>query len=248
MMDRRTRASTAMEPPARYRGKWLAGFAAFASIAVATTAPALTLDDLTNKETVAALREALIQGASHAAENLGKLDGFLGNPKVKIPLPQSLHRVESVMRTVGMGDQADELITTLNRAAEAAVPEAKSVLISAAQKMSVEDAKGILSGGDTAATEYFRKATSETLTQRFLPIVKRATAKVKLAETYNNFAGKAADFGLLDKKDANLDLYVTQKALDGLFLVIADEEKAIRANPAAAAKSIVKKVFGAIGQ
>ena len=135
-MDRRTRASTAMEPPARYRGKWLAGFAAFASIAVATTAPALTLDDLTNKETVAALREALIQGASHAAENLGKLDGFLGNPKVKIPLPQSLHRVESVMRTMGMGDQADELITTLNRAAEAAVPEAKSVLISAAKKMS----------------------------------------------------------------------------------------------------------------
>jgi hypothetical protein len=142
-----------------------------AGIAITASAHALTLSDLTNKETVTALREALIQGASHAADNLGKVDGFLGNPKVKIPLPQSLHRVENVMRTMGMGDQADELVTTMNRAAEAAVPEAKSVLINAVKKMSVEDAKGILSGGDTAATEYFRKTTSETLTQRFLPIV-----------------------------------------------------------------------------
>ena len=114
--------------------------------------------------------------------------------------------------------------------------------------MSVEDAKGVLTGGDTAATEYFRKATSDELTQRFLPIVKRATAKVRLAETYNGLAGKAAAFGLLDKKDADLDLYVTQKALDGLFLVIADEEKLIREHPAEAAKSIAKKVFEAIGR
>jgi Protein of unknown function (DUF4197) len=220
----------------------------FASVAIVPAAHALSLSDLTNKEAVAGLKEALIRGASQAADRLGKTDGFLANPKVKIPLPQSLHRVESVMRTMGMGDQADELVTTLNRAAEAAVPEAKSLLVGAVKRMSVEDAKGILSGGDTAATEYFRNTTSEALAQRLLPIVKRATAKVKLADTYNNFAGKAADFGLLDKKDANLDTYVTQKALDGLFLVIADEEKAIRANPAAAAKSIVKKVFGAIGQ
>ena len=211
-------------------------------------AHALSLSDLTNKEAVSGLKEALIRGASQAADTLGKTDGFLANPKVKIPLPQSLQKIESVMRTMGIGDQADELVTTLNRAAEAAVPEAKSLLVSAVKKMSIEDAKGILSGGETAATEYFRKTTSDALTQRFLPIVKRATAKVKLADMYNNFAGKAADFGLLNKKDANLDTYVTQKALDGLFLVIAEEEKAIRDNPAAAAKSIVKKVFGAIGQ
>jgi hypothetical protein len=218
------------------------------SIALTPSVQALTLEDLTNKETTAALKEALIQGAVQATAMLGKTDGFLGNPKVKIPLPQSLHRIEGLMRTMGMGNQADELVTTINRAAEAAVPEAKSVLISAVKRMSVEDAKGILTGGDTAATEYFRSTTSETLTQRFLPIVKRATAKVKLAETYNSLAGRAADFGLLDKKDANLDLYVTQKALDGLFTVIADEEKQIRAHPAEAAKSIVKKVFSAIGQ
>ena len=222
--------------------------AASIGLTLASSARALSLDDLTNKETTAALKEALIQGAGQATALLGKTDGFLGNPKVKIPLPQSLHKVEGVMRTMGMGDQADELITTINRAAEAAVPEAKNVLVNAVKRMSVEDAKGILSGGDTAATEYFRKTTSETLTQRFLPIVKRATAKVKLAEAYNNLAGRAADFGVLDKKDANLDLYVTQKALDGLFTVIADEEKQIRAHPAEAAKSIVKKVFGAIGQ
>lgn len=219
-----------------------------ASVAMTPAAHALSLSDLTNKEAVSGLKEALIRGASQAADTLGKTDGFLANPKVKIPLPQSLQKIESLMRTMGMRDQADELVTTLNRAAEAAVPEAKSLLVSAVKKMSIEDAKGILSGGETAATEYFRKTTSDALTQRFLPIVKRATAKVKLADMYNNFAGKAADFGLLNKKDANLDTYVTQKALDGLFLVIAEEEKAIRDNPAAAAKSIVKKVFGAIGQ
>jgi hypothetical protein len=219
------------------------------TLAVAATgACALSLEDLTNKETNAGLKEALIQGVTHAAETLGKTDGFLGNPQVKIPLPHSLQRVEGFMRTMGLGSQADELVTTLNRAAEAAVPEAKPVLVSAIKKMSVEDAKGILSGGNTSATDYFRDKTSDALTQRFLPIVKRATAKVKLAETYNRFAGKAADFNLLDKKDADLDTYVTQKTLDGLFLTIADEEKAIRENPAAAAKSIVKKVFGAIGQ
>jgi len=203
---------------------WIAaGSVLWISISLAASAHALSLEDLSNKETVAGLKAALIQGAGRAAATLGKTDGFLGNPKVKIPLPHALQKAESVMRSMGLGDQADELITTLNRAAEAAVPEAKPVLVSAVKRMSVEDAKGVLTGGDTAATQYFRKATSEELTQRLLPIVKRATAKVRLAETYNRLAGKAAAFGLLDKKDADLDLYVTQKTLDGLFLVIADE-------------------------
>jgi uncharacterized protein DUF4197 len=228
---------------------WIAaGSVLWISISLAASAHALSLEDLSNKETVAGLKAALIQGAGRAAATLGKTDGFLGNPKVKIPLPHALQKAESVMRSMGLGDQADELITTLNRAAEAAVPEAQPVLVSAVKRMSVEDAKGVLTGGDTAATQYFRKATSEELTQRFLPIVKRATAKVRLAETYNRLAGKAAAFGLLDKKDADLDLYVTQKTLDGLFLVIADEEKLIREHPTEAAKSIAKKVFEAIGR
>jgi hypothetical protein len=219
-----------------------------AGFSVAEPARALDISELTNKEVTSGLKEALIRGAKQAVDELGKPDGFLGNVKVKIPLPPTLHRVENLMRTVGMGSQADELVTTMNRAAEAAVPEAKTLLVNAVSKMTVQDAKGILSGGDTAATEYFRKTTSEALTARFLPIVKRATAKVKLADTYNEFAGKAAQFGLLDAKDANLNNYVTQKTLDGLFTVMADEEKAIRQNPAGATKDIIKKVFGAIGR
>ncbi|MEO8626650.1 MAG: DUF4197 domain-containing protein [Betaproteobacteria bacterium] len=207
-----------------------------------------SLSDLSNKEASKGLREALIEGARKAADELGKPDGFLGNAKVKIPLPSSLQRMESVMRNVGMGKQADDLVTTMNRAAEAAVPEAKPLLIAAVKRMTLQDAKGILSGPDDAATEYFRKITSDALTARFLPIVKQATSKVKLAETYNNFAGMASSFGLLDKKNANLDTYVTQKALDGLFLMMAEEEKTIRTNPVGAATDIVKKVFGAIGR
>jgi hypothetical protein len=236
------------QPVLRYATLQAAIVGLLITAAVGEPAHALSLSDLTDKEAVAGLKEALIRGSGKAVDELGKRDGFLGNAKVKIPLPQTLQRVESVLRTVGMGGQADELITAMNRAAEAAVPEAKTLLVAAVKKMTVEDAKGILSGGDHAATDYFRKTTSDALTQRFLPIVKRATAKVKLADTYNNFAGKAADFGLFEKKDASLDSYVTQKALDGLFLMIAEEEKAIRQDPAGAAKDIVKKVFGAIGR
>ena len=220
----------------------------FAGTTFAAAIAQESLSDLSSKEVAKGLREALIQGARKAADELGKPDGFLGNAKVKIPLPATLQRVESVMRNVGMGKQSDELVTTMNRAAEAAVPEAKPLLIAAVKRMTVQDAKGILSGPDDAATEYFRKTTSDALTARFLPIVKQATSKVKLADTYNNFAGMASSFGLLDKKNANLDTYVTQKALDGLFLMMADEEKTIRKNPVGAATDIVKKVFGAIGR
>ena len=221
---------------------------ALAVLATGGQALAQSLASLSNKDAVAGLKDALVQSAGKAVGQLGAADGFLGNAKVKIPLPDSIKRVESGLRMLGMGRQADELVVSMNRAAEMAVKEATPILVDSVKKMSVQDAKGVLTGGDDAATQYFKRTTSDALTQRFLPIVKRATAKVKLAETYNRFAGKAADFNLLDKKDADLDTYVTQKTLDGLFLMIADEEETIRENPAAAAKSIVKKVFGAIGQ
>jgi hypothetical protein len=203
---------------------------------------------LSNEDAANGLRQALVEGAGKAVGLLGKTDGFLGNAQVKIPLPPSLQRVEGLMRGVGMGRQADELVTAMNRAAEAAVPEARAMLTDSIKKMSLQDAKGILSGPQDAATQYFKRTTSGPLTQRFLPIVKQATAKAQLAETYNNFAGKAASFGLLKPEDANLDGYVTQKALDGLFFMIAEEEKAIRQNPLGATTSIVKRVFGAIGK
>lgn len=205
------------------------------------------LADLTSGEASSGLKEALVKGADFAVSSLGKENGYLGNKKVKIPLPESLQSIEKGMRAFGMGKQADELVTTMNRAAEKAVVEAKPILLDSIKHMSVDDAKGILTGGDDSVTKFFKKSTSEQLTEKFMPIVKEATKKVKLADKYNKFAGKAAKVGLLDKKDADLDSYVTQKAMDGLFLMIAEKEKDIRKNPVGAGSDILKKVFGSLG-
>lgn len=221
-------------------------FALFALLVMAALPARAGLEALTNQDATAGLREALVKGSQVAVDALGKQDGFFGNGKVKIPLPESAQKVEKLMRNFGMSKQADELILTINRAAEAAVPEAKALLVDAVRKMSVQDAKGILTGGQDSATQYFKSTTSEQLRGRFLPIVQKATAKVKLAEKYNEYAEKGAKFGVIRKEDANLDNYVTQKALDGLFVMVAEEEAKIRQNPAAAASNILQKVFGAL--
>ncbi|MGH8668451.1 MAG: DUF4197 domain-containing protein [Burkholderiales bacterium] len=217
-------------------------------LAVVTCAPAALaqLDRITSQEASAALKAALEKGSQAAVASLGRSDGFFGNPQVKIPLPASLQRVERGMRRFGMGRHADELILTMNRAAEAAVPEARQLFIDAVRRMSVQDAKGILQGGDTAGTAYFRRSTEEPLRKRFLPIVKRATAKVGLAQQYNAYAERGVAFGLVKKEHANLDDYVTQEALDGLFLMVAEEEKKIRKDPVGAGTAIIRKVFGAL--
>jgi hypothetical protein len=220
-------------------------FAAITGLAIAL--PALAgLESITSQDAAAGLREALVKGSKVAVEALGKQDGFFGNGKVKIPLPESAQKVEKVMRQFGMGKQADELILTLNRAAEAAVPEAKVLLVDAVKKMSVQDAKAILTGGQDSATQYFKRTTSDQLRAKFLPIVKKATEKVQLAHKYDEYAGKGVKFGIVKKEDANLDTYVTQKALDGLFVMVAEEEVKIRQNPAEAASSVLRKVFGAL--
>lgn len=198
----------------------LAGF--LAGLVISTQAMALDLGSLSNADAVGGLKDALTQGASVAVSKLGVENGFLGNDKVKIPLPDAIKKVESGMRLIGMQKQADELVTAMNRAAEQAVPEAKALLVASIKSMSVQDAKGILTGSNTAATEYFRKSTSGQLTAKFLPIVKKATAKVGLAEKYNNIAGKGVALGLVDAKQAKIEDYVTQKALDGLFLMVAE--------------------------
>ena len=217
-----------------------------AGMLLAASAHALSLADITGKDASGGLKEALIQGAGKAVEMLGKQDGFLGNPKVKIPLPENVQKIEGVLRGFGMGQQADELINAMNRAAEAAVPQAKTLLVNSIKQMSVEDAKGILSGGEDSATQYFRRTTSGPLSEKFKPVVQKAMAKVKLAEKYDQLAGKAAKFGLVREQDAHLENYVTQKTLDGLYLMIADEEKAIRQDPAGAAGKLARKVFGAL--
>jgi hypothetical protein len=219
-----------------------------AGLFISTQVLALDLGSLSNADAVSGLKDALNQGATAAVSKLGVENGFLGNDKVKIPLPDALKQIESGLRLLGMRKQADELVTAMNRAAEQAVPEAKSLLTSAVKYMSVRDAKGILAGGDTAATEYFRKTTSDQLTVRFLPIVTKVTAKVGLAEKYNNIASKGAQLGLVDARQAKIEDYVTQKTLDGLFLMIAEQEKAIRKDPVGSATGMARKVFGLLGK
>jgi Protein of unknown function (DUF4197) len=195
-------------------------------------------------DAAAGARLALERGANAAVDLLGRTDGFLGNPKVRIPLPGVLNDAAKLLKATGQQKRVDELVTAMNRAAEAAVPEARTLLVNAAKSMSVEDALGIVRGGETSVTDYFARKTREPLSAKFLPIVKRETEKVALADKYNAVAGKASGFGLLKKEDADLNSYVTGKALDGLFLVIGEEEKTLRKDPLSAGSDLLKKVFG----
>ena len=209
-------------------------------------AHALSLSDLSGTDATKGLKTALEKGALAAVGSLGTPDGFLGNEKVRIPLPKFLEDAAKLMRTFGQGGKVDELMTAMNRGAEAAVPQAKDLLVKAVQTMTVTDAKGILGGGATAVTEFFERRTRPELATRFLPIVTQATAKVDLASKFNDVAGKAADLGLVKKDDANIQKYVTDKTLNGLFFMIAEEEKKIRDNPASYGSAILSKVFGAL--
>jgi hypothetical protein len=215
-------------------------------LAVWTGAAPAQLEGVTRADATAALRAALEKGSVAAVADLGRIDGFLGNPQVRIPLPDSAQRAERLMRRVGMGHYADELVVTLNRAAEAAVPEAKALFVQSVKKMTVQDAKAILTGGETAGTEYFKRSTRAELHSRFLPIVQKATARVDLAQKYEAYADKAVAVGMFKKEDADLDEYVTGKALDGLYVMVAEEEKKIRKDPVSAGSAIVRKVFGVL--
>jgi hypothetical protein len=209
-------------------------------------AHALSLGDLSAGDASSGIKAALEKGANVAVGLLGRPDGFLGNPRVRIPLPGSLEKGVQMLRMVGQGDRIDELVTAMNRAAEQAVPAAKDLLIGAVRGMSMSDAKGILSGGATSVTDFFVGKTRAPLTERFLPIVTTATARVQLADKYNRIAGKASSMGLLKAEDANLQRYVTGKSLDGLYLVIGDEERKIRQDPVGSGSAILQKVFGAL--
>jgi len=223
-------------------------FRCLAGLVMVCAAPvqALSIGDLSNRDAVDGLKAALEKGTQIAVKRLGTVNGFFGNDKLKIPLPESLQQVERALRLVGMGREADELVLRMNRAAEAAVPEARALFVNAVKQMSVQDAKGILTGGNDAATQYFKRTTSAPLEQRFLPIIRKAMERVKLAELYEQYAGKAAQLGLIRKEDVKLDSYVTRKGLEGLFIVVAEEEAKMRANPVQETSKIIQKVFGAI--
>jgi len=195
-------------------------------------------------DAAAGVRTALERGATSAVALLGRSDGFLGNPKVRIELPGFLADAGRLLKATGQGRRVDELVTAMNRAAEAAVPHARALLVSAVKSMSVDDAVKIVQGSDTSVTQFFTAKTREPLGVQFLPIVARATEKVSLARKYDALAGRAAGFGLMKKEDANLNGYVTGKALDGLYFMIGEEEKKIRKDPVGTGSAILKKVFG----
>jgi hypothetical protein len=207
---------------------------------------ALSLSDLTDADASSGIKAALEKGALSAIGLLGRTDGFLGNEKVRIPLPGFLNDAGKLMKNLGQGKRVDALITAMNRGAEQAIPMAKDLLISTVKNMSVTDAKNILTGGDTSVTKFFADKTREPLGVQFLPIVHQATDKVGLAEKYNSFASRASSMGLVKKEDANIQQYVTGKALDGLYFLVGEEEKKLRQNPLGAGSEILKKVFGVL--
>ena len=218
------------------------------SVVVAATAlvgsriaNAAALDDA---DAASGIRVALERGAVAAVGLLGRPDGFLANPKVRIPLPGYLNDAAKMLRFTGQQHLVDDLVTAMNRAAEAAVPEAKALLVAAVKSISVGDARRIVSGGDDSVTRFFADKTRAPLGERFLPIVKRHTERVDLANRFNAVAGKAANLGLVKGDDANIDRYVTRKALDGLYLMIGEEEKKIRSDPVGTGSAILAKVFG----
>ncbi len=208
-------------------------------------ARALDLSSVSNADAALAVRTALERSASAAVASLGATDGFLGNPKVQIPPPAGLQRVERTMRMMGRQKQFDDLVASINRAAEQAVAKARPLLVDAVQSMTVADAKGIVSGPDDSVTRFFRERTEQALSAQFLPIVKQATDQSGLARQYNTLAGQAATFGVVDEAEARIEDYVTARALDGLYLMIAEQERAIRKDPVGTGSAILRRVFGA---
>ena len=228
------------------RRNFTAGIAGVAGLWGFGVAPLVRAAELTQSDATLGIRAALERGAVVAVELLGRSGGFLDNDKVRIQLPGFLNEAAKLLKYTGQQERVDELVIAMNRAAEAAVPQAKALLVSAVNAMSVTDAKNIITGPDTSVTQFFSTKTREPLGVKFLPIVTRATEKVSLADKYNAVAGKAAGLGLLRKDDANIQQYVTGKALDGLYLMIGEEERKIRRDPVGTGSAILSKVFGSL--
>ncbi|QJQ05910.1 DUF4197 domain-containing protein [Undibacterium piscinae] len=213
-------------------------------LVISSSVLAFSFADLSNQDASAGLKAALNQGSELAVAKLGATNGFYNNDKVRIHLPSVLEQALPILRMTGQGKQLDELVVSMNRAAEAAVPMAKPLLLDAVKSMSVTDAKNILTGGDTSVTDFFKQKTAAPLTVKFLPMVKGVTDKAGLSAQYNSVMGQAHKFGVVPAQQASVENYVTQRALDGLYLMIAEEEKAIRLDPIGAGSKIIGKVFG----
>ncbi|HWZ47313.1 MAG TPA: DUF4197 domain-containing protein [Herbaspirillum sp.] len=218
-------------------------------VLVFSAATAISLSDLSNKDATSGVKAALAKGADVAVSKLGVENGFLNNEEVKITLPGPLEKAMPLLKMTGQGKKADDLVVSMNHAAESAVALAKPMLLNAVKSMSVTDAKKILTGGDTSVTDFFRQKTSAPLTSQFLPVVKKITDRNGLSAQYNAIVGQVAKTGLASGltsgSQVTVEGYVTQRALDGLYIMIGEEEKAIRADPIGAGSAILSKVFGA---
>ena len=201
--------------------------------------------NLSNGDIVAGLKEALEVGTTNTVDLTGKVDGYFANAAIKILLPSQFQKVEQGLRLIGQGQKVDELVLGMNRAAEKAAPAAKDIFWGAIKQMSFDDARQILAGGDTAATEYFRAKTTDTLTAAFRPVVDDTMKQVGVVQQYDQLVGayKSVPFAS-SLPSVDIQAYVVGKALDGLFLVLGEQEKKIRTNPAAQVTDLLKKVFG----
>jgi hypothetical protein len=233
-----------MDLPQTHRRQ--AAIALAATVLLPALARAQGLAAITNTEASQGLKAVLSMGADAAVKLLGAPDGFLGNPAVRIPLPGYLKDASKFLRALGRQKQVEELEVAMNRAAESAVPLARQLLVNAVNAMTVTDAKKILTGGDTSVTQFFAEKTRAPLSERFLPVVKQATAKVSLAAKYDQVAAKVQGMGLVKPEDASVDHYVTRKALDGLYHVIGEQERKFRRDPVASGSALIGKVFGAL--
>ena len=216
----------------------------WASLVLCSTLSVPTWAVAAGDESSAGVREALAKGAEFAVSELGHPWGFANNEKVRIPLPESLKKAEGFARQLGFSKQTDDFILAMNRAAEMAVVEAKPILIQSIKQMGVRDAVEIVTGSSDAATQYLRRTTSDDIAARFLPIVKQSTSKVELAQKYQKFVGGAAKLGLVNEKEVDLDNHITRKAMDGVFLMVAEQEKRIRKDPIGAGSALLGRVFG----
>ncbi|MBZ5492170.1 MAG: DUF4197 domain-containing protein [Acidobacteriia bacterium] len=198
----------------------------------------------TDERIAAGLKEALSVSTRRAVASTGRVDGFLKNAAIKILLPEKLRNVGKGMRLMGMGRQVDALEIGMNRAAEQAAPAAKQIFIDAVSKMTIADARQILSGGDTAATEYFKTASTEQLTAAFSPIVHQAMENVGVVRQYNQLMQNPIAARVADSEGFNIDQYVVGKTMDGLFYVMGEEERKIRKDPAAQTTALLREIFG----
>lgn len=199
---------------------------------------------LTQEDAAAGLKEALIKGISNGADLVSRLDGYYKNPEIKIPFPAEAKQVESKLRSVGLGKQADDVILSVNRAAEDAATEAKPVFIAAIKGMTFSDALSIVRGDERAATTYLQRTTTPELVTKFTPIIKSSLEKVNATKYWETAMTSYNKIPFITKVNPNLTEYVTQKAIEGLFIMIAKEELAIRKDPAARTSELLKKVFG----